>query len=399
MTTSTTPTAAPRRPGFTTVLVAMTGAKSTSNLALRWIGPFLPTLERAFGASTGTLTGIMGAAELSGLTTSVMGRVLDGGRHRAVIAGGLVLASLSSVVALGGSVWTFAIAMVLLVIGVANLTVAGLAYIGDRVPYERRGRAIGIFETSWAIALLAGAPVLALIIDAGGWRAAYLTLAGLTAIGALVVWRVVPGTPVRTGTGDAGTGAGNSDTVRRRLPATAWPPILTAACLAAAGIGMFVVTGAWLEDRHGLAVGGLGLVATAMGAVELASSSSVAGFADRIGLRRSVTGGAALLGIGIGVIAVSGDSTVVAVVGLLALVAGFEFGFVASLSVMSEAAPEARGTALAVGNAVGTLSRSAAVVLSGQLYEAVGISGSLGLAAVALTGAVVALWAPALRRR
>lgn len=396
MTTVESTMTAPRR-GFTAVLVAMTGAKSTSNLALRWIGPFLPTLERAFGASTGTLTGIMGAAELSGLSTSLMGRVLDGGRHRLVIAGGLVLASLSSVVALGGSVWTFALAMVLLIVGVANLTVAGLAYIGDRVPYERRGRAIGIFETSWAIALLAGAPIIALVIEAGGWRAAYITLAGLTALGAIVVWRMVP--PAPTGTvGRGGPDHESTDSGRRRLPASAWAPILTSACLAAAGLGMFVVTGAWLEDRHGLAVGGLGLVATAMGAVELVSSSSVAAFADRLGLRRSVAGGAVLLGGGIAVIALSGDSIVIAVIGLLALVAGFEFGFVASLSVMSEAAPEARGTALAVGNAVGTLSRSAAVVLSGQLYEAVGISGSLGLAAVALTGALAALAAQSLRR-
>jgi predicted MFS family arabinose efflux permease len=395
MTAQSTTTSAPRR-GFTSVLIAMTGAKSTSNLALRWIGPFLPTLERAFGASTGTLTGIMGAAELSGLSTSLMGRILDGGRHRLVIAGGLLLASLSSVVALGGSVWTFAIAMVLLIVGVANLTVAGLAYIGDRVPYERRGRAIGIFETSWAIALLAGAPIIALVIEAGGWRAAYTTLAALTAFGALVVWRMVPAAPVTT-TGRVGSDP-DRRTRRRRLPATAWAPILTSACLAAAGLGMFVVTGVWLEDRHGLAVGGLGLVATAMGAVELVSSSSVAAFADRLGLRRSVAGGAALLGTGIGVIAISGDSTLIAIIGLLALVAGFEFGFVASLSVMSEAAPEARGTALAVGNAVGTLSRSVAVVVSGQLYEAVGISGSLGLAAVALTGAVTALSVPLLRR-
>jgi predicted MFS family arabinose efflux permease len=396
MTAPPAPIAPPRRHGFTTVLVAMTGAKSTSNLALRWIGPFLPTLERAFGASTGTLTGVIGAAELSGLSTSLIGRVLDRGRHRVVIAGGLLLASASSVVALGGSVWTFALAMVLLVVGVANLTVAGLAYIGDRVPFERRGRAIGIFETSWAIALLAGAPVIALVIEAGGWRAAYLTLAVLTTVGAFVVWRMVPGVPAPTvpGRPDHGEPAPTG----RRLPASAWAPIMTSALLAAAGLGMFVVTGVWLEDRHGLAVGGLGLVATAMGAVELVSSSSVAAFADRIGLRRSVAGGTVLLGCGIAVIAVSGDSTLLAVIGLLILVAGFEFGFVASLSVMSEAAPGARGTALAVGNAVGTLSRSAAVVLSGQLYDAFGVSGSLGLAAVALTGAGAAIGVQALRR-
>ena len=96
-------------------------------------------------------------------------------------------------------------------------------------------------------------------------------------------------------------------------------------------------------------------------------------------------------GNALAVIAVSGDSTLLAVIGLLTLVAGFEFGFVSSLSVMSEAAPEARGTALAVGNAVGTLSRSTALVASGQLYDAFGVSGSLGLTAVALTGAGIAL--------
>ena len=40
-------------------LVVLTGAKSIANTALRWVGPFLPTLERAFGTTTGTLTGIM----------------------------------------------------------------------------------------------------------------------------------------------------------------------------------------------------------------------------------------------------------------------------------------------------------------------------------------------------
>ena len=46
-----------------TELVALTGAKVVSNTALRWVGPFLPTLERAFSTTTGTLTHLQRAVD------------------------------------------------------------------------------------------------------------------------------------------------------------------------------------------------------------------------------------------------------------------------------------------------------------------------------------------------
>jgi DHA1 family inner membrane transport protein len=366
-------------------LIALTAAKATSNVALRWVGAFLPTLERAFGTTTGTLTSIIGTAELAGLSTAAAGRSLDRGRHRLIFAGGLLLVTASSVVALGGSIVTFALAMVLLVTGVSNLTVSGLAYIGDNVPYARRGRAIGVYEMSWAISLLVGAPILAWLIDRFGWQAAYVALAVITTIGALLI----------LGTLEAPRPATRHNSEARSeprlLPRSAWSPIIASAAMAAAGISVFVVVGAWMEDAHGMSVGGLGAVATAMGAVELVSSSSVALVSDRLGVARSVAGGGVLLGIGLGVVVSAGGSTVAAVVGLLVLVAGFEYGFVSSLSLVSEAAPSARGTALAIGNAAGTLSRATAVILSGQLYERFGIGGTAGFSLVAVTIALIAL--------
>lgn len=231
-------------------LIALTAAKATSNAALRWVGAFLPTLERAFGTTTGTLTGIIGSAELAGLSTAAAGRALDRGRHRLIFVGGLLLVTASSVVALGGSVSTFAIAMVLLIIGVANLTVSGLAYIGDNVPYARRGRAIGIYEMSWAISLLIGAPILAWLIDRWGWRAAYLALAVLTTAGAILALRTMEARP------DPSIVHHHTSAERRRLPRSAWSPIVASAAMAAAGISVFVVVGAWMEDAHGMSVGG-----------------------------------------------------------------------------------------------------------------------------------------------
>ena len=370
-------------------LAALTASKSISNLALRWITAFLPTLERAFSTTTGTLTGILGLAELGGLSTTLVGRTLDRGRHRLIFVGSLLLITASSVIALGGSIATFSIAMVFLLVGVSNLTVAGIAYIGERVSYSSRGRAIGTFETSWALSLLLGAPILAFLIDRYGWRAAYVALALLNGLAAVAIFRSMPAPQI------AGTTAKTS--LFGGLPRSAWPPLIASAAVAGAGMSIFVVMGAWLSDDYGLSVAGLGAIATGIGAAELASSSAVAVVADRIGIRRSVGIGGLLLGLGLVVIALSNDSVIIALIGLIVLVIGFEYGFVSSLSLMSEAAPQARGTAIAVGNAIATITRASLIVISGQCYERFGILGSATVSTAALCAAAAALIAD--RRR
>ena len=74
-----------------------------------------------------------------------------------------------------------------------------------------------------------------------------------------------------------------------------------------------------------------------------------------------------------------------AIAGLIVFLTGFEFAFVTSLSLVTEAAPLARGRAIGAGNALGTIARSAAVLASGLLYDSVGIGGSFVLSAAAAT--------------
>jgi predicted MFS family arabinose efflux permease len=374
-------TSAARPRTLRTELGVLTAAKIVSNTALRWVGPFLPTLERAFSTTTGTLTGVMGVSELAGLSTIATGRVLDRGYERRVFTLGLVAVGISSLVALVGTVASFAVAFVLLILGVGNLTVAGHTWIGHRVAFSARGRAIGVFETSWAIALLIGAPILAVLIDKFGWRAPFVALAvaSFAAAGAVVAF---------VGVGWSHESR-DPDLRHEPLPGSAWFPILASAATAAAGLGTFVVSGAWLDDAYGVSTGGLGVVAAGFGAVELASSSAVALFGDRIGSRRSVLVGLCGLLVGVGVMSRAGTSQPVAIVGLLVFLAGFEFAFVSSLTLVTEAAPQTRGRAIGIGNACGTIARAAAVVTSGQLYEAFGMGGSLALATVAASGAAI----------
>lgn len=364
-------------------IVTLTAAKTVANAALRWVGPFLPTLERAFGASTGALTSVLGVAELGGLTTTVSGPALDRGHQRAIFVAGLAAVAASSALAMVGSLAAFAVAFAILVVGVSNLTVAGHAWISHRVAYTSRSRAIGAFELSWALSLLVGAPLIALAVKLVGWRGPFALFVVGALVGIVVVSTRVPPDDVIV------VRVPRRDRVRPpRLPASAWARLSASALTAASGMAVFVISGTWLSERHDVSTAGLGLVAMAFGALELVATSTSAMFADRLGKRPSVAAGLAGTGVGIALMGLSGDSAALAIAGLIVFLTGFEYAFVTSLALMSEAAPGARGRALGIGNAVGTIARSVAVLATGRLYEAFGMGASLGLAAAASVVAV-----------
>ncbi len=354
-----------------------------ANTALRWIPFFLPTLTVAFAASTEQLTAILGFGEMAGLCTLLVGRTLDGGRERWIMSGSLVLVGCSAGLALVGSLSAFAVSFVMLIIGVSLYTVGGHTYLSRRVPFDRRARAIGSFETSWALALLIGAPLAALLITGFGWRGPFVAVA-VAALGMAVV--VATTTDAVDPTADA---LGSHP--RRPLTAQAWRLIFASAATAMAGLTTIVIAGTWLDERLGVSTGGIGLVAMAFGATELASSVSSATFADRVGKVTSARAALLLVLVGAAVMTQADASLAIGLVGLLCFFLGFEYAIVTSFSIVSEAMPEARGRALATSSAIGTVARGTGTVASGALYARYGISGPVAVTATAAAVAMVLL--------
>ena len=375
-------------------LARLTGAKTVANTALRWIPLFLPTLEGAFGATTRQMTTVLGVGELAGLSTIASGARLDQGRERAVLVSSLGLVAASSIIALGGTLTTFAMSFFVLVLGVANYTVAGQAWISHRVSYRQRARSLGLFETSWAIALLVGAPLVALLITLTGWRGPFVALAIASACGALVVARALPAQrrgPDEIDFVQASEGSAHIDTARASITTTAWLVMIGSAATAMAGLSVFVVSGTWLDDAFGVSTGGIGVIAVGFGLVELAASLTSAGVADDVGKLRSTIAGLVLLLLGLGVMMLADGRLPVGIGGLLIFLLGFEFAFVTSLSLVSEAMPDARGTTLAVSNAVGTIARAGGAILSGWLFSTHGIAGTASLSATSAVAAALVL--------
>lgn len=360
-------------------LAKLTLGKSTVNTAIRWLPFFLPTLAIAFTSSTATLALMLGIAEASGLSTVFVGRWLDAGRERLVIILSLMGIVLSSALALFGSIWLFAAAAVVLGVSSGHVTVAGHAWISARVGFERRARFIGVYEISWASALLIGVPLISVLISAFGWRGPFIAVAVVAVIAALFVARIDDGIGARRTVLPKDTTALSPDV---------WIVIGAAATIAMAGLTTIVIAGTWLDEVLDVSTSGVGLVAIAFGIAELIASTSSSAFADHLGKRRSMLFAVLFMMIGLAIIALTGSSLILGTIGLFVFFVGFEYAIVTSFSLVSEAMPESRGRALGVGNAVSTVARGVGVASSGVLYERFDIYGPLTLSTI---GAIATL--------
>ena len=363
-------------------LLRLTVGKAVANTALRWIPFFLPTLALAFDASTAPLTTVLGVGEMAGLSTLAIGGRLDAGHERPLLVGALGLIVVSAALALVGTLAFFTTSFVLLILGVSTYTVAGHTYLSQRAAFERRGRVIGIFETSWASALLVGAPIVAVLVDRFGWRGPFVAIAGAATAAAVVVARTEVSPPRRA----AGPSASHGP-----IDLAAWAVVLASAAIAMAGLTTIVIAGTWLDEGLGVSTAGVGVVAMAFGAAELGASSASAVFSDRAGKARTTSLALAAVVIGLVVMTQAGESLVVGASGLLIFCLGFEYAIVTSFSIVSEAVPTSRGRVLAVNIAIGTVARGSGTVASGFLYEWVGIRGPATLSILAAAVAVILL--------
>ncbi len=81
----------------------------------------------------------------------------------------------------------FTISLVLATLGKYIFDPGMQAYIGDRVPYERRGRTIAFTEFGWSLAFVVGVPLMGFLIARKGWMAPFplLALLGVFIVGGL----------------------------------------------------------------------------------------------------------------------------------------------------------------------------------------------------------------------
>ncbi len=109
------------------------------------------------------------------------------GRRKVFLLGFGMSALLPCVLALARNAPMMALSYVVLGIGFSSLYIGSTAHIGDRVPVERQGTMLGLFEMARGLGGLLGPLLAGALVPALGFRGMFLTMAGFSGAAFLLV--------------------------------------------------------------------------------------------------------------------------------------------------------------------------------------------------------------------
>ncbi len=366
----------PRRTaeGLTAQLTLFTSVRVIVNTGFRMVYPFLPVIARGLGVPLETAAAVLTVRHGVGFAGPLFGSIADvRGRRFAIVLAGVLLV-VGGVIA---GVWTtvagFTLGILLIAAGKMIYDPAVQAFVGDRVPYARRGRVLAVIELAWSLSFLLGMPAVGFLIARTAWHWPFIAFAVLMLLGTVLLARRIP-----------------HDVLTRNVQRPTWRNVFSRlfsnrVTVAALAFGMLItfaneivniVFGTWLEVGFGLAVTGLGVSAAIIGMAELGGEGLVATVSDRIGLKRAVAIGLAGNVIASLLLPALGFSRAAALVGLFLFYITFEYLLVSSIPLISEISPAARATTLAGFAASASLGRALGALLAPPVFQNWGILGS-----------------------
>lgn len=379
-------------------VIAAVLARFALNVSYRMAYPFLPRFAYGLGVSLDQMQLIMAARSATGFTSPLFGPLSDRyGRRMSMLIG---LAAFVLGMALCAVVPAYASFFLgFMLIGLAKILFdpSLQAYLGDRVPYHRRGRVIAATELAWSLAILIGAPLVGLAMGSLGWRAPFGIL-GL--LGALVLGLIALIIPARA---DRALRQAPRVSLRRSY-ATVWrqPGAMMAALvfflIMFANENLLIAYGGWMEQSFGLSTVRLGLATAVIGAAELIAELLTGAISDALGKKRAVAIGLALTAVAYMILPFVGSRLEFALAGLFLLFLSFEFTVVSGLPLITELVPAARGTMLSVNIAGMNLGRMAGALAGAALWAFRGF-GWVGLVSGLASLVTLALWLSRVRER
>jgi DHA1 family inner membrane transport protein len=357
-------------------------ARLLINTAVRMGYPFAPVFSRSLGVPLTSMTSVLAMGQVTGMFGLVTGPMADRwGRRKMLLTG---LAMLVGGMLLGGAFATFAsVLLALFLAGLAKTFYdpALQAYVGDWIPYEQRGRAVGLIEFSWAGSLLLGIPLIARLIGGLGWRSPFFVLGFAGLVGVAIILIVFP--RGRRRQQEEGVAAELLKTWHLLSKESAAKWVLAFDLLiGVANLNLFVVYGAWLEQSFGLSIVALGTTGLVIGLAELLGEGLTAYASDRMGLKRAVIVGTVLLVLSYCLLPWSGQSLSLTMAGLFIVFVSFEFVVVTVVSLATEVLPGARATMLSSLIVAGSLGRAIGASGGGAVWQKGGLSATSSVSGV-----------------
>jgi predicted MFS family arabinose efflux permease len=340
--------------------------RTVLNTLVRMTYPFLPVFGRGLGVDLYLMSYALTLRSATGIFGPLLASVGDSHGRKAGMLFGVALftAGASALV-----VWpTYPAFVTMLILGImANFVFipSMQAFLGDRVPYERRGTVLALTELGWSLAFILGVPAVGLIIQRSGWQAPFFWLAGLGALALVGLYWLLPWDhPPR----------GQTHSLLRNLrgvflygPAAAG--LIVGLCMSGGNELVSLIFGVWLEDAFQVQIAALAAASAIIGLSELWGEGLVIAFVDRMGKRRAVSIGLITNGLAALALLWLGRSLTGAMIGLFLFYITFEFTIVSAMPLMTEVFPAARATFMAMFIASTALGRSIGSLAAPRLYH------------------------------
>lgn len=369
-------------------IIALTTSRTIINTNFRMVYPLLPVFATGVGTDVATIASILTLVQLIGLSAPFMGALSERRGRRFVILLGVAIYTIGvTAVFFMPNVNGFAVALLVGGFGKMAFDPAVQAYLGDRVPYERRGRILGLLELGWSGAFLLGVPLMTWLIAQFNWQAPFAALAILGA-GSFVALYVLltPDKPEVVSKVSFRQAIGVALNSRMAIAG-----LVLGAGISAANQMVNVVFGLWIEDSFEVLLAALAISTVVIGSSELLGEGFVAGFSDRFGKRRLVMVGIIGNIIASLLLPFTASSLAWAMAGLFFFYITFETALVATIPLITELSPQARAMYVSVYVAAVTSGRAAVTPLAPILFES-GLEANVGAAIVFNLIALVAVW-------
>jgi predicted MFS family arabinose efflux permease len=349
-------------------ITAVTVARLVANAAYRFAPLFLATIARGFDVSLSTLGFAIFVSELSGFASPFAGRIVDRLTHRNSMVLGLIGSAVGcTIAAVSTSPLMFAVGVTVLALTKQSFDLGLGAWIADHVPYNQRGKIVGLTETAWALGLLVGVSIMGLITAATNWRIGFAFAVLCLVVSIFVIFNRV--------TNEARVPHESRSTTPQRITGNSWLVVFTMFCIMCSAQNLFVTFGAWLEDEFQFGAARLAVAGFSLGLVELVASVSSSRQTDKWGKERSIALGALLVIPGGIFLCLGSNNLIIGLIGVFIYFLGFEFSVVSLLSLATSLVPNSPGTGLGWVLGAGTLGRAVMAIIATHLFESFGVQG------------------------
>jgi len=359
---------------FAEFITITTLTKLLFNITRRLIYPFAPEFARGLNVELSAITSVIAINQATSLLGPVGAGFADKYGYKI-----LMLLSLGML-----TIGTFSVGMIpIYSVLVICFFLAGLAksifdpslqaFIGNFVPFEKRGQIIGITELSWAGSTLVGIPLTGVVIERFSWQTPFFIISGLSLVCFFIILKIMPTDKKNT------------------LPSTARTPMISnwktiiknrkvlgilsfVFFMSLANDNLFVIYGAWLEQSYNLSLAAIGFGTIFIGLSEILGEGCTVLFSDRIGLKKSIIIGVSLCTGAYFLLPLLDIGVSYVLAGLFLVFFTFEFTIVTSMSLSTELVPELRASTMSAFFAVAGIGRVAGAFLGGIIWSNFGLS-------------------------